>query len=182
MRCRALGLAMIVAVLVSLTVSVALAQDKPATPPAPATPDKPATAQDKSADKPADNLDVLRDKLRADKRLVVAEALELTEKESQAFWPVYNAYQSDMIAHYDRIFKLLDDYAGAYKTMTDPIATQLLGEFMAIQTSYLNIITSYVPRFQKVLPPRKVARLYQLENKIRALVDYQFAQDVPLIK
>jgi hypothetical protein len=182
MKRRALGLAMIAAVLVSLSVSVAVAQDKPATPPAPATPDKPAAAQDKSADKPADNLDVLRDKLRADKRLVVAEALALTEKEAQAFWPVYNAYQSDMVAHYDRIFKLLDTYAASYKTMTDPIATQLLGEFMAIQTNYLNIITSYVPRFQKVLPPRKVARLYQLENKIRALVDYQFAQDVPLIK
>ena len=66
--------------------------------------------------------------------------------------------------------------------MTDAVATQLLGEFLSVQTSYLNIITSYVPRFQRVLPPRKVARLYQLENKIRALVDYQFAQEVPLIK
>ena len=59
---------------------------------------------------------------------------------------------------------------------------QRAGEFLSVQTSYLNIITSYVPRFQKVLPPRKVARLYQLENKIRALVDYQLAQEVPLIK
>jgi hypothetical protein len=178
MRDGARGLAVIAAVLVWLSGSVAIAQDKPATPP---TPDKPA-AQDKPADKPADNLDQLRDKLRADKRLVVAEALALTEKEAQAFWPVYNAYQSDMVEHYDRIFKLLDTYAGSYKTMTDPIATQLLGEFLALQANYLNIIMAYVPKFQKVLPPRKVARLYQLENKIRALVDYQFAQEVPLIK
>ena len=175
MRRRARGLAMMAALLISLFGGVAAAQDKPAEKPA----EKPAA---QPGDKPADNLDVLREKLRADKRLVVAEALELTEKEAQAFWPVYNAYQSDMIAHYDRIFKLLDTYAGAYKSMTDPIATQLLGEFMAIQTSYLNIITSYVPKFQRVLPPRKVARLYQVENKIRALVDYQFAQEVPLMK
>jgi hypothetical protein len=175
MRCGARGLALIAAMLLLLVGGVAAAQDKPAEKPA----SKPA---DKAADRPADNVDVLRDKLRADKRLVVAEALELTEKEAQAFWPVYNAYQSDMVAHYDRIFKLLDTYAGSYKSMTDAVATQLLGEFLSVQTSYLNIITSYVPRFQKVLPPRKVARLYQLENKIRALVDYQFAQDVPLIK
>ena len=150
---------MIGAVLVSLVGSLAAAQDKP-----------------------ADNLDVMRDKLRADKRLVIATTLELTEKEAEAFWPVYNAYQSDMVTHYDRIFKLLDTYAASYKTMTDPTATQLLGEFLSLQTDYLNIIMAYVPRFQKVLPPRKVARLYQLENKIRALVDYQFAQEVPLIK
>jgi hypothetical protein len=175
MRRGARGLALIAAMLLLLVGSVAAAQDKPAEKPA----SKPA---EKAADKPADNLDVMRDKLRADKRLVVAEALELTEKEARAFWPVYNAYQSDMVAHYDRIFKLLDTYGASYKTMTDAVATQLLGEFLSVQTSYLNIITSYVPRFQKVLPPRKVARLYQLENKIRALVDYQFAQDVPLIK
>ena len=41
---------------------------------------------------------------------------------------------------------------------------------------------SYVPRFQKVLPAKKVARLYQVENKVRALVNYQVAQDIPLIK
>ncbi len=175
MRCRARGLALIAAMLLLLVGGIAAAQDKPAEKPA----SKPA---EKAADKPADNLDVMRDKLRADKRLVVAEALELTEKEAQAFWPVYNAYQSDMVAHYDRILKLLETYAGSYKSMTDAVATQLLGEFLSVQTSYLNIITAYLPRFQKVLPPRKVARLYQLENKIRALVDYQLAQDVPLIK
>ena len=175
MRCGARGLVMFAALLVSLVGGAAAAQDKPAEKPA----EKPAV---QPGDKPADNLDVLRDKLRADKRLLIAERLELTEKESQAFWPVYNAYQSDMIAHYDRVFKLLDDYAGAYKTMTDPMATQLLSEFVSLQKNYLNIITGYVPKFQRVLPPKKVARLYQLENKIRALVDYQLAQEVPLIK
>jgi hypothetical protein len=175
MRCRARGLALIAALLISLLGGVAAAQDKPAEKPA----EKPAA---QPGDKPADNLDALREKLRADKRLLIAESLELTEKEAQAFWPVYNAYQSDMIGHYDRILKLLDTYAASYKSMTDPIATQLLGEFLSLQTSYLNIIVSYVPRFEKVLPPRKVARLYQLENKLRALVDYQLAQEVPLIK
>jgi hypothetical protein len=171
MRCRARGLALIAAMLLLLVGGVAAAQDKPA--------EKPA---EKAADKPADNLEVMRDKLRADKRLLIAESLELTEKEAQAFWPVYNAYQSDMVAHYDRILKLLDTYAGAYKSMTDPVATQLLGEFVSLQKNYVNIITSYVPKFERVLPPKKVARLYQLENKIRALVDYQLAQEVPLIK
>jgi hypothetical protein len=175
MRCRARGVVMIAALLVSLVGGVAAAQDKPAAPPA----EKPAA---QPGDKPADNLDALREKLRADKRLLIAESLELTEKEAQAFWPVYNAYQSDMVAHYDRILKLLDTYAASYKSMTDPIATQLLGEFLSSQKNYLNIITSYVPKFQRVLPPKKVARLYQLENKIRALVDYQLAQEVPLIK
>jgi len=133
-------------------------------------------------DKPADNMDIVREKVRTDKKLVVATALNLTEAEAKAFWPVYNSYQSDMVAHYDRVFKFFDAYAKSYETMTDENATQLLGEFLSLETDYIALLNSYVPRFRRVLPPVKVARLYQVENKLRALVDYEFARAIPLIK
>ena len=133
-------------------------------------------------DKPADNMDIVREKARTDKKLVVATALNLTEGEAKAFWPVYNSYQSDMIAHYDRVFKFVDAYAKSYESMSDENATQLLGEFLSLETDYIALLNSYVPRFRRVLPPVKVARLYQVENKMRALVDYEFARAIPLIK
>jgi hypothetical protein len=66
--------------------------------------------------------------------------------------------------------------------MSDENATQLLGEFLSLETDYIALLNSYVPRFRRVLPPVKVARLYQVENKMRALVDYEFARTIPLIK
>lgn len=133
-------------------------------------------------DKPADTMDVLREKVRADKKLLVAVALELTENEAKAFWPVYAAYQSDMITQYDKLAKLLGDYAAVYKTMTDDAATRLLGDFVTLEADHAKLLSQYRPRFQKVLPPIKVARFYQLENKLRALLNYQLAQDVPFVK
>jgi len=133
-------------------------------------------------DKPADNMEVLREKLRADKKAVVAAVLELTDGEAKVFWPVYNAYQSDMLSHYDRVLKLLDTYTKAYDTMTDVIATSLLKQFLALERDHVALLTSYVPRFQKVLPPRKVARLYQIENKARALVNYELARSIPFVQ
>jgi len=133
-------------------------------------------------DKPADTMEIFREKARTDKKLVVATALALTEGEAKAFWPVYNAYQSDMITHYDQVFKLIDAFAKAYGAMTDETATQLLGEFLALQTNQVAILTSYAPQFRRVLPPVKIARLYQIENKVRALVDYELAREIPLIK
>jgi len=137
-----------------------------------------ATAQDK----PSDNMEVLREKMRADKRLVVASVLELTEGEAKAFWPVYNAYQSDMVTHYDRLLKLIGDFSKNYDAMTDEMAMKLLDEYMALQRNYADIQTKLLPRFKKVLPPRKVARLYQIENKARALVDYELAKQIPFVK
>lgn len=133
-------------------------------------------------EKPDATMEVLREKVRADKKLVVALALDLSESEATGFWPVYGAYQSDMVAHYDRVAKLISDYATAYQKMTDETATQLLGEFLALQSDHAALLQRYVPRFQRVLPPRKVARFYQVENKIRAMVDYELARDIPLLK
>ncbi|MGH7479724.1 MAG: hypothetical protein ACREJ8_09100, partial [Candidatus Methylomirabilales bacterium] len=47
-------------------------------------------------DKPADTMQILREKIQADKKLLVAANMGLTEKEAQAFWPVYESYQKDL--------------------------------------------------------------------------------------
>ena len=133
-------------------------------------------------EKPADPMETLRENARADKKRVVASALDLTEGEAKAFWPVYNLYQSDMVAHYDRALKLVGTFATAYQTMTDEAATELVGEFLALEADHVALLAKYVPRFRRVLPPRKVARLYQIEHKLRALVSYEFAREIPLLK
>ena len=139
------------------------------------------SAQDKPADK-ADQMNLLREKARADKRLLVSDALALTEGEAKAFWPVYNAYQSDMISHYDKVLAMIDRFAKSYDSMTDATAQKLLNDYLALEASHVAILKSYVPRFEKVLPPKKVARLYQVENKVRALVNFDLAQQIPLVK
>ena len=133
-------------------------------------------------DKPADQMELLREKARADKKLVVAEALALTEGEAKAFWPVYNAYQSDMITHYDKVLDFIDRFSKTYDSMTGDAAIKLLNEYLALETSHVALLKSYVPRFQKVLPAIKVARLYQVENKIRTLVNYDLGRQIPLVK
>ena len=133
-------------------------------------------------DQPADNMSILREKARADKKVVVASVLDLTEREATVFWPVYNAYQSDMITHYDRLLKLVDTFAKNYETMSDEMSMKLLTEFLALERDYVAILNAYLPRFEKVLPPRKVARVYQIENKARALVNYDLARGIPYVK
>ena len=134
-------------------------------------------------DKPADNMQIMRDKIKADKKLVVAANMELTESEAKAFWPVYEQYQKDLAAINERIGKLIESYAADYrsKSMTDEGAKKLIGEFVAIEKAEAGLKESYVPKLNKVLPPKKVARYLQVENKIRALVKYDLARGIPLV-
>jgi hypothetical protein len=134
-------------------------------------------------DKPADNMQIMRDKIKADKKLVVAGNMELTESEAKAFWPVYDQYQKDLGAINERIVKMIKSYADAYnaKSMTDDGAKKLTSEYVAIEKAEAALKESYVPKLSKVLPAKKVARYMQIENKIRALVKYELAGEIPLV-
>src|SRR5262245_54716078 len=91
-------------------------------------------AQQKKSDQPADNMDILRDKIRADKKLLVAQNMNLTEAEAQKFWPVYEAYQKDLAASSDRLIKTVKEYAEAYnnKSITDEKARQLTDAILSL--------------------------------------------------
>jgi hypothetical protein len=146
-----------------------------------------AAAQDKpAAAPPADNsnMQILREKLQADKKLLVAANMDLSDAEAKAFWPIYEAYQKDLHAINDRIATLISDYAKQYNAgkLTDEKARALLDQSFAIEEAEVKLKRSYVPRLAKVLPGQKVARYMQLENKIRALVKYEIAGEVPLAR
>ena len=140
-----------------------------------------ASEQEKSS---TANMEILRDKIRADRKLLVAENMELTESEAKAFWPIYEQYQNDLDKINQRIASLLDSYADDYrnKSMTDDKAKKLIDEALAIDKAEADMKSGYAPKFTKVLPARKVMRYLQVENKIRAVVRYELVSGVPLVK
>jgi hypothetical protein len=138
----------------------------------------PAVAQDK----PSDNMQVLREKVRADKKLFVAANMELSESEAKAFWPVYEKYQDELFLLRSRTAKLIKDYGEAFKDMSNETARRLLDESMTIESLGVKLRKGYLPRFRQTLPEKKVARYYQIENKIQAALYYELAVEIPLVQ
>ncbi|MGZ3635215.1 MAG: hypothetical protein ACXWMO_05460 [Syntrophales bacterium] len=133
-------------------------------------------------DKPADTNQLVREKLQADKKLFIAENMQLSEAEAKAFWPVYESYQKDMDKIMERTKNLIDDYAKNYETMTDATAKKLTDELLAIENDRLKLRKAYLLKFRKVLSDKKVARFYQLENTSFAVMNYRAAEVIPLVK
>jgi hypothetical protein len=137
-----------------------------------------------SQDKPADNMQILLDKVKADKKLLIATNMDLTDSEAKGFWPVYEGYQKKLTAINRRMVKLIESYAADYQanTLTDEKAKKLTDELVAIGKAEAELQAASVPKLSKVLPPKKVARYLQIENKIRAAVKYELAKAVPLVQ
>ncbi len=133
-------------------------------------------------DRPADNMQIILQKIQADKKLLVAENMQLTEAEAKAFWPVYDRYQDELFLLRVRAARLITDYAAAYPKMTDDDARALLDQYVTIESLGVMLRQAYLPEFRAVLPEVKVARYYQIENKIQAALMYELARNIPLAK
>lgn len=141
----------------------------------------PAHAQSSSADT---NTRILRDKLKADKKVIVAANMQLTDGEAKAFWPIYDAYQNDLKAINLRLGNGIVMYADAYaaKTINDDMARKVLDESVAIEESEARLRRDYATKLMNALPATKAARYLQIESKIRAAVRYEIAANIPLVE
>jgi hypothetical protein len=131
---------------------------------------------------PADNMEIVKEKIRTDKKLFIATNIQLTKSEAKTFWPIYDAYQSELETLVNRKGKLIEKFATNYESMSDETAKSLLDNNLSIDSDYQKLRQSYLSKIRGVLPDKKVARFYQLESKIHAIVEFEIARRIPLVQ
>jgi hypothetical protein len=127
-------------------------------------------------------IEAARKLMRTEKKLVIAGELFLTPDESKTFWPVYREYEAAISEIGDAKIKLITEYGENVDKITPEFAERLLDESLDIEIQLGKLRQSYVRKFKKVLPVIKVVRLYQAENKLNAVLNFQLAAKIPLIQ
>jgi hypothetical protein len=127
------------------------------------------------------DLALIRRDIRAEKKKLIAANVSMTETEATKFWPVYDQYVAEMTKHNDEFYGLIKEYAANQKTITDAQASSMIKRWAAIQIGQAQTRQKYIPLFEKVVPSRTVARFFQIDRRLYALLDLQVASEVPLI-
>lgn len=130
----------------------------------------------------ADEEELMKSVMQTGKKAIVIDNMGFTEDESKAFWPVYDEFQQAKQKLNERTIKVIKEYLDGYDAMTNERAETLLKEYLAIEKERTDVKSAFLPKFTKVLPAKKVARYYQIENKLEAIIKYELAKDVPLVK
>ena len=132
----------------------------------------------------AKSIGVIDQGMDEDKRLMFVDNMNLTGTEAKEFWPIYEAYQKELNQINKRLANIIDIYALEYRKdgLSNNTAKKLLNEYLAIELAEVKLKQLYVPRFEKVLLPIKVARYIQLETKIHAVLYYELAGRIPLVE
>jgi Spy/CpxP family protein refolding chaperone len=131
---------------------------------------------------PANDMQVLRAAVKADKKALVAKTLDLTPAEAAKFWPIYETYQRSLNASNRQTALAVEELVGYDKPLSNVFAKNLANEMIASDEAEIKARRKMQNAVMKALPPKKAARYLQLEGKIRSFQDYDLAVAIPLVK
>jgi len=129
----------------------------------------------------AESLELSREAVNSQKRAIVAGSLPLSDEQADAFWPLFDKFQVELTKIDTRSNRVITDFSSEYATLTDARARAFLDESLAIEEDRAKLMRQWVKRMEKALPPRMLARYFQLESKFHAVVAADLAQQIPLV-
>ncbi len=135
-----------------------------------------------AAQQASDQTKLTYDVLVSEWNTLIGGVLDLTKAEAEAFWPVYEEYRAERNETIDRRRDLLKIFVGSYHEMTPEMSRILLDQSFALERQKLEVKMKYAEIFDDFLPPNKVTRLFQAENKLETTMNTELVKDVPLTK
>jgi len=127
-------------------------------------------------------IELARSDLKTEKTLIIAQNIQFTDNEAVEFWPLHSQYNVELNKLLDERLFLLNEYIGIYKTMTDKQATDLANKVFTLEDKRTKLKRTWFKKFSKVVPAKKAAQFFQIENQINSALDLQLAAALPLIK
>lgn len=151
---------------------------------APATKSQAPPAKDSEEQIKALNLsayaELLRSDVRAQKVAIITEVMGFTDKEDEAFWPIYREYDLEMAKLGDERVALIAEYAKNYEKVNDELADRLASKALELEARRQELKGQVYQKVKKALSPLTAARFLQVEHQLLLLIDLQIASSLPI--
>lgn len=102
-------------------------------------------------------IDMLRTDLAAQKAAIIVSNMDLTEAETEAFWPVYRKYQKDMDKVGGAKVAVIKDSAAHLDSLSDKKARELIAKALNVEEQRLHVTKKYIGEFDKALSAKQVS-------------------------
>ena len=128
------------------------------------------------------DIQLLRSNLQADKNDIISRAMQFTDSESSAFWPIYRDYVRDQQSVGDERVQLIKDYAQNYDAMDDAKAKNMAQRQLNVDAKFVNVRQEYWPKFEKALGAKRAAKFFQVDSRLTLLTNLQLTSEIPLLR
>jgi hypothetical protein len=127
-------------------------------------------------------IELLRSDVRTEKVAIITEAMDFTDEEASAFWPVYRKYEYDLAKLKDLRIELIKEYLKHYDSMTNRRAKDLMKRSFKLEEKQTTLRKNHFSKFERVLGSMRAAKLMQIERQLEMLIDLQIAAEIPILE
>jgi len=117
-----------------------------------------------------------------DKKAIVADFVQLSDTQKDAFWTLYDEYETKRKEYGRERIDLLKQYAEQYMTMTSEQADTWTKKVMELQVKTDKLIATYYEKVKGVTDGVVATQFYQIENYILSMIRMSILQEVPFLK
>lgn len=124
---------------------------------------------------------LLRQDVQTRKMEIISDAMDFTDQEGSAFWPVYRDYANEQQKLGDKKFQIIKDYAQNYDQMDDAKAVDLTSRMAELDKAALENRVAYWPKFEKALGAKRAAKFLQVDRRLNLMIDLELTSQIPII-
>jgi NAD(P)H-dependent flavin oxidoreductase YrpB (nitropropane dioxygenase family) len=128
-----------------------------------------------------EDVDIIQSVLGKEKKALVAEFLKLDGPKGDAFWKLYDQYETERKTLGKQRIALLEKYAANYGAMDDAQMDQIMKETQALQQKTDKLIIKYYDKMKKEAGVKAASQFYQLENYFLSLIRATILDSIPFI-
>ena len=128
-----------------------------------------------------EEIDLLQAAFGMDKKAVVADFVKPSAAQKDAFWKLYDEYETQRKELGKQRIELLKQYADKYLNMTGEQADAWTKKAIELQKKTDNLIAMYYTKIKMISDGVVATQFYQIENYILTAIRMQILQNVPFL-
>ena len=128
-----------------------------------------------------EEVDLMQAAFGMDKKAAVAEFVTPSETQKDAFWKLYDEYETQRNDLGKLRIELLRQYADKYDTMTSEQADEWTRKAMDLQKKTDGLIATYYTKVKAISDGIVATQFYQIENYILTGIRAQILVNIPFI-
>lgn len=127
-------------------------------------------------------IEMLKHDIREARTEVMTSVMKLSAEDAAVFWPIYNAYRQKASAQADKELAQINEYAGAYWSLTNTQAAEMAKNFFEIETKRLALLEGLYQDLAKAMTPVQAMKAAQLEYRLDLVLNMQIVNELPMVE
>lgn len=128
-----------------------------------------------------EDLELIQSLYGKEKKAIIGDFIKLEGAQKDAFWTLYDEYETKRKELGKKRVAILEKYAASYATLDDATTSQIIKETISLSAETDKLIATYYKKLEKAAGAKPAAQFYELEAYLLSAVRITILDSIPFI-